>query len=161
MFSLSSPMKIHGAWVKRTVEHSLKERIDIASKWPSSSFKKALAENSTGYRIESPTHFMNFVAWLDKPMAQILDDLNIPRTWVDRVFVEQAGPTQYDEEVHGIKVRRIVPGLIKCPEGFKDLVVQPMFRFTPSLPIFTMDSWNKVNEIVAEVAASTREKNDG
>lgn len=127
------PNKVLGYRVSRVAEYSLLERINSALTYQRNALRKELGKYSDSYRIETASDLMQFVAFLDKPMAEILDVLKIPRAYNSSEFIELHGPTQYVNPV--VQVRKVVPGLVGAPKGFNELVVQPMFNHLPNLPI--------------------------
>lgn len=139
--------KLHGYSTRRDVEYSLTERLNLALMSRSKQLRNILALNSDSYGIDTPAALMRFVAFLDKPIANLLDEIGIPRTYSKTDFHELAGPTRYINP--RFSVRRIVPGTIPANE----LVVQPMVRFTAELPIMAMN-WDKINEIVNGISPS-------
>ncbi len=132
MLSFGVDSKWLGYRETEIVIYSLHERLKIALDCRQGELRRALQRYAVSYRIDTPQELMQFVAFLDKPLAELLDDLEIPREYEKSTFIELVGPTQYIKKE--CVVRRVVPGLVSAPKGF-DLVVQPMFRHLVSLPI--------------------------
>lgn len=103
-----------------TVIRSLHERMVMALDQRADDIRSLLRKYGVSYRIDTPNQIMQFVAFLDKPLADILDELKIPRERIVHSFIEFHGPLPYNP--NKLLVRKIVPGVIKS-EG---LGVQPM-----------------------------------
>ena len=124
-----------GYRLPKVVVYSLVQRLEIALRHQPKELRKLLSLHVDSYRFATVNTIMRLAGFLDKPMAEILDALEIPRKYETTEFIELAGPTQYDKDATPFTVRRVVPGLIPAPQGFRELVVQPMFSHTPNLPI--------------------------
>jgi hypothetical protein len=115
--------------------------------------RSLLGRNAVSYQIESQGDLMRFVAFLDKPLAELLDDMKVPRERYAFEFIEFHGPLPYNP--HRLVVRRVTPGLISQPRGF---TVQPMVDHIAHLPILapmrlsSPEAWNEVTKIVAKLA---------
>lgn len=145
-------------------ERSLQDRLRLAWTTDPDALRNILKNNSVSYQIESFGDVMRFVAFLDKPLAELLDDMRVPRERIDREFIEFHGPLPYDP--NRLSIRRVVPGLIEQPKGF---AVQPMFSHIVNLPIMTpldisglqplagIEAWKEVSKIANELNDSLKE----
>ena len=106
----------HGYNEVEVVEYSLSQRLKMANYGRQNELRAALKKFGVSYRIDTPQELMQFVAFLDKPLAEILDDF-VPRSFEKHTFVELPGPTRYINPEHFI--RRVVPGLVAVPKGFE------------------------------------------
>lgn len=138
-----------GFYTHNLIERTLLDRATLAIDNRNKEFKKLLSRYGTCYQIETVTDVFKYVAWLDKPLAEILDELSIPREKNTTTFTEFHGPLEYNP--FAPVVRRVVPGLLKPPKGFAqldekekhlkalsslmELQVQPMFQHVVNLPI--------------------------
>lgn len=102
--------------------YTLKERIDMAHRFRPEEFRRALKLNAESYSVETPLDIVRYVALLHKPMAKILDELEIPRELEQSEFVYFEGPFKKLRDEEEVVLRRIVPTLMKVDE----LTVQPM-----------------------------------
>lgn len=115
---------------KITTVRSLRERFQLAISYHPEEVRRLLKRNSVSYRIDTEMELMQFVAFLDKPLAELLDDLQVPRERIEWEFVEFHGPVIPDPTRY--MVRKVVPSLIKQPRGF---TVQSMTAHIEDLPI--------------------------
>lgn len=106
---------------KVTEPYTLRERIDMANSMSRDKLERHLAWHSDSYTVETLNDIVRCIATMSKPMAEILDDLKIPREKTYMKFVELDGPPR-PEELLPFQLRRITPGLIKAPV----VGVQPM-----------------------------------
>jgi hypothetical protein len=162
MWNLFAPDKL-GYHEKVVTERSLKERMLLAWRTDPDAVRNLLRRNGVSYQIDSCGDFMRFVAFLDKPLAELLDEIRVPRERIDNRFIEFEGPLPYNP--NRIKIRRIVPGLIAQPKGF---TVQPMTEHISNLPIMTEldifgiwplgspEAWNEVSAIAQKLSDSQK-----
>jgi hypothetical protein len=105
--------------------HTLKWRVEAALYSNPGELKYLLWKYGVSYRIESAFDILRYVAFLDKPLAEILDEMRIPREWEGWEFTEFCGPSIEfvgPPEKSPYMLRRVMPGLIKID----DVGVQPM-----------------------------------
>lgn len=114
------------------VQRSLSERFELAMYARSNEVRKLLRNNADAYQIETPQEMMRFVAFLDRPLAVLLDELEIPREKPVLTFIEFHGPLPYEPDRYVVK--KVVPGLVLQPRGFSNQV-QPMWKHLINLPI--------------------------
>lgn len=152
MYPLFGPSRL-GYNERTVVERSLKERMLLAWRTDPDRVRDMLRRNGVSYSIDTCGDFMRFVAFLDKPLAELLDEIQVPRERIVDNFIEFHGPLPYHP--NRCIIRRVVPGLVSQPKGFKpqpdtpisELIVQPMFRHIVNLPILLdMDLDSKEEE---------------
>ena len=114
------------------VQRSLSERFELAMYARPEEVRKLLRNNADAYQIDTPQEMMRFVAFLDRPLAVLLDELEIPREKPVLEFIEFHGPLPYTPDRYVIK--KVVPGLVSQPRGFSTQV-QPMWKHLINLPI--------------------------
>ncbi|BAW19461.1 hypothetical protein [Ralstonia phage RP31] len=81
-----------------------------------------LAWHSDTYTAETLNNIVTCVLSMSKPLAEILDDLRIPRETVVVKFVELEGPPK-PPAVSDLILRRIEPSAMKLPDVH---AVQPL-----------------------------------
>lgn len=110
--------------------YSLRERIDIAKQMSRKELENHLAWHSDSYTSETLSDIIQCVAAMSKPMAEILDDLKIPRDKIYYKWIPVHGPAPEfvgpQNEGPSHYLRRVVPGLIKATQ--ESLQVQPIFK---------------------------------
>jgi hypothetical protein len=160
---LFAPSKL-GYDKKIVTERSLQERVRLAWATDPKVLRFLLRKYGVSYQIDSFGDMMKFVAFLDKPLAEVLDEMKVPRERITHEFIEFEGPLPYDP--NRISIRRIVPGLIEQPKGF---AVQPMFKHVVDLPIMApldisglrplvgVEAWKEVSKIANELNDSLKE----
>jgi hypothetical protein len=96
--------------------------------------------------------FFRFVLTLPKPLAEILDDIRIPRTRTVEHFIPMFGPPP---EFHGplepTGIRSAEQRLLDAEKDRNELSVQPSFAHIENLPILKMpsvESWKRVSELL-------------
>ena len=114
------------------VQRSLSERFELAVYARPNEVRKLLRNNADAYQIDTPQEMMRFVAFLDRPLAVLLDELEIPREKPVLTFIEFHGPLPYEPDRY--IVRRVVPSVIPQPRGFS-IQVQPMMEHIVNVPI--------------------------
>jgi hypothetical protein len=140
MDTLFGPSRL-GYEEKVVTERTLQERLRLAWGTNPDEVRHLLQRNGVTYQIDSFGDMMRFVAFLDKPLAELLDEIKVPRERITRTFIEFHGPLPYHP--NRCIIRRVVPGLVSQPKGFKsqpdtplsELIVQPAFRHIINLPI--------------------------
>lgn len=113
---------------------SLRERLDKTWRARPEELKRMLAKYGDVYTIETPQDLMRCVAWLAKPMEEILDEMEIPRGWEDSEFIYFDGPPRKTGEDTPLMLRVVVPRKLNVDK----LTIQPMMTHIPALPIFSM-----------------------
>lgn len=125
----------YGQWLgyheTETFTYTLHARLKMALDHRQNELRSILRKFAVSYRIDTPQELMQFVAFLDKPLAELLDDIEIPREYEKSKFIELPGPTRYIKGEYFVRI--VVPELVPRPAGF-DLAVQPMFRHILELP---------------------------
>jgi hypothetical protein len=104
-----------------TVVRSLHDRFHLACSYRFDELRRLLKHQSVSYRVETAQDILQFVAFLNKPLAELLDELQVPRERIEREFIEFHGPVIPDP--NRPRIRHIVPGLVSQPKSF---AVQPL-----------------------------------
>lgn len=159
---LFAPSKL-GYDKKIVTERTLHERVRLAWATDPKVLRFLLRKYGVLYQIDSFGEMLKFVAFLDKPLAEVLDEMKVPRERITHEFIEFEGPLPYDP--HRVVIRRVTPGLVSQPKGF---VVQPMMEHIPNLPIMApldvsglrpfagVEAWKEVNKIVQQLSDSLK-----
>jgi hypothetical protein len=119
MYALFAPSRL-GYNIRTVVERTLMGRALLAWRTDPDLVRNALRKHGVSYQIETARQLMHFVAFLDKPFAEILDDIGVPRERFVNEFIEFEGPLPYNPS--RCVIRRVVPGLIPASE----IKVQPL-----------------------------------
>jgi hypothetical protein len=124
-------------------EYSLRERIQMLERADrlSELTHRLRINGSESYGIWADGNFFRAILTLPKPLAEILDDVGVPRTYTKQHFIPLHGPVQLfvgppEREIY-VQLRRVVPGYVRASEGFG---VQPLTDPVPNLPVFRMAS---------------------
>lgn len=150
MLGLFAPDRL-GYNEKVVTERALQDRMRLAWMTDPDAVRSLLRRNGVSYQIDSFGDSMRFVAFLDKPLAELLDEIKVPRERITNTFIEFHGPLPYNP--NRCIIRRVVPGLVSQPKGFavqpltsvsdlsvSELIVQPAFRHIVNLPILGLMS---------------------
>ena len=137
-------------------EYSLYERFKMVSRQDPGRLESYLKRDATWYKHSREEVVFTFVLSLPKPLVEILDELNIPRTYttvhVNKCFgpaPEMVGPLVPEFEP---TLRRVLPSVMQASKGFQrpsspeywekvskllmDMtVVQPLSKPVPLLPV--------------------------
>lgn len=134
-----------GQWHEVEIELSLTERIQMLLGSQPDEFLRYLRLNSEAYEIMCAEDVFRSIAWLPKPMAEILDDFRVPR--VRTKSIPFTGPLQplYGPFRPGPKLRRIVPHFVMDNE----IVVQPMVDPTPQ--IFSVRAFDLMQTVIKSI----------
>lgn len=119
------PLKYPRGYREVTRVYTLRERIDLATRMNIEQLRTHLAWSSDSYTVETLSDIVQCVVTMSKPLAEILDDLRIPR---ETIVIEQFyldGPPE--RNIHGIELRRVMPGKV-CVD---DVAIQPLMDPTP------------------------------
>lgn len=145
--ALDSTKRRFGYYVEAVEHHSLLKRLRSVMNGGVGQERLLylLRKYGVSYRIESETDIFVHTAWIEKPLAEILDELEVPRTWTRSEFIEFFGPPHefvgppenYIPRESKFMIRQVTPSLLPAPAGFTrgELTVQPMLRYIEALPI--------------------------
>ncbi len=110
--------------------YTLQKRLNMAlDSHYAAELQHLLWKYGVSYQIETSFDIIKYVAFLDKPLAEILDELRIPRDWEGTEFIEFVGPSPlfYGPPRRPLVqpvLRKITPGLMKLDA----LGVQPLTK---------------------------------
>lgn len=116
--------------------YSLKERLDMLMRARPEELRWYLRKYADLYYVETSQDLLRCVAFLPKPLAEILDELNVPREWRGTEYIEFFGPWQPfvgppEPPPFTPLLRRVIPGEFKGEiTGVQPLMDPVPFRLT-------------------------------